>query len=201
MGKDIPVRFDQLFDSLESQCPGLTKGAALNAIRRAVYDFCNRTEAWTEQLDAFNLVSGQVAYTLDIGTQAFIKRILEVRTLSADDVTNGTDGTEVNEELFTFDPPSTLTLDDTIEPGASVTGGLVVKAVLMPNFLAVEIPSWFYNRHAAGIIAGAIYNLKTTPDYLDVATAPRYKAELDQAVNQAMGDAARGYKVGGGLEA
>jgi hypothetical protein len=197
------TRLDLLVTDVLAICNGVPQGTVVNALRRAARTLCDRSEAWVHELDPVNLVVDTVEYTISTEWAAFIKRIAEVRTRTASQVTDGESGTLIPGGLYTFVTPDTLVLDDTLSPGTAVTDGLVVTAILVPKFGSDEMPDHLFERWAQGLLGHAVYTLKIMPNvgWSDPQGAGEYLREFNECLNQAKGDVARNYCTGEGLSA
>jgi len=208
MGPFTPVRYDQLLDELYLHLPGCSKTLIKGTLIKALRVLCDRTEAWTETLAPVDLVAEQLDYTLTTDWQAYIKRVIQVRKMSADEAAAGFDGSITAPQFYDFTPPGTLTLNQQLIPRENVTGGMIVKVVLSPLWNAVEIPDWLFNRWAQGIVARTLFELKAMKSsasspvpWSDPDGAAFYRTEYNQLLGEIMGDTARGYTTGGGLRA
>lgn len=172
-------------------------------IIKGVRVLCDRSEAWVEELTPIDLVAEQLDYSLSTTWKAYIRRVVEVRRLSPEEVAAGYKGSVTAPQFYTFTPPDTLTFDQQLIPHEAVTAGLVVKVVLSPLWNCVEIPDWMFSRWAQGIEARTLFKLKAmrgTPWY-DPDGAALFLSEYNQTLGEAMGDTARSYTTGGGLHA
>lgn len=198
-----PIRYDELSRRVQQQCSGTELVNVLPALRRATRLFFQRTEVWRYRLDQVDLVAEQSSYSIVPDRNAVVMRILEVRLLSSEEVASGFEGNVTPGQFYEFTPPSTLVLNDQIKPHAAVTGGLVVKAVLLPNMEAVEVDEQMFNRYGEAIIAKAVYDLKSEKDkpWTDYKGRDDFKIEYERGIASARGDLARGFSVGEGLRA
>lgn len=164
--------FSDLLDLLVLEVPGCPTALLTQQLQQATRKFCEESEAWREKLAAISLVAEDVTYTLTPTYTCEIRRILEVWIRTADDVTNGNDGTLQGYDKYTFDPlTKVLTLDDSIEPQESITGGLVVKVALVPYLktdvhtalIAGGVTAAFLNLWAEPIMAYAKWSLMRMP--------------------------------------
>lgn len=198
-----PVRLDELLNGVTPYCRSCPPGPALVALRRAMRTFCERTELWQEELDPIDLVADQADYTLAYKWLASIVRVLEVRLLSTEEVSAGSEGHIVALQFYEFTPPETLTLNDQIKPQAAVTDGMVVKVVLVPKWRVPEVPEWFIDQWAEPLCARAVWDLKgqASEAWYDPNGRQEWADIWNDGLNRAMGNVARGFGVGGGLHA
>lgn len=170
MGK--ATTFTDVLNLLLPEVPSCPNVLATQHLQQAARKFCEDSEAWREKLAAINLVAEDVTYTLTPSYDCEIRRILEVWIRTSTDVTDGLDGTLQDYDKYEYEPEgSVLTLDDTIEPQAAVTSGLVVKVVLVP-YVVTDVDSitvqggispTFLNYWAETILAYAKYTLMRMP--------------------------------------
>ena len=198
-----PIRYDELSRRVQQQCSGTELVNVVPALRRATRLFFQRTECWQYALDAIDIVAEQKEYDIIPDRNAIVVRILEVRILSEEEVSSGLEGRILAGQFYEFTPPSTLLLNDQIKPHSAVTGGLLVKAVLLPNLEANEVDEQVFNRYGEAIIAKAIYDLKgeLNKPWSDPNGRRDFDLEYKRGIASARGDLARGYSVGEGLRA
>lgn len=160
--------FSDILNMVMPEVPGCPVALATQHVQQAARQFCADSEAWREKLSPINLVADDATYTLTPGYDCEVRRVLDVWIRTADDVTNGNDGTLLTYDQYEYDPAgSVLTLDDTIEPQEAVANGLVVRVMLVPylstnvDTIAVQggISATFLNYWAEPIIARAKYTL------------------------------------------
>jgi hypothetical protein len=61
------------------EAPGCPESVALNALRHAMREFCERTRAWQEDLDDISVISGQPSYDIDVPVDAELVMVLSGR--------------------------------------------------------------------------------------------------------------------------
>jgi hypothetical protein len=187
--------FSDLLEFILQDVPGCSRYLALQHLQQAARYFCIETEAWQEKLAAIDLEEDTVLYTLSTDYDAEIRRILKVWIRTETDVTNGDEGTLQDYDKYTFTPAATLELDDSIEPQADVTDGLVVKVVLVP-YLSTDVGTveteagispTFLNLWAEAFIARAKHTLLIMPRKLwsDPNLAAYWLAEYRKQVTAA----------------
>ena len=160
------TQLSDLFQLLWDQLPGVDDLILTRECEQALRQFCDDSNAWREKLAAIDLVVGQRDYTLTPSYDCRIKQIAEVRILTANDVTYGYPGTKQPEDNYSFVRPSTLTLKRFITPRVAVTGGLVVKVILVPEHLQTGnnvVSAAFLNDYAVGIMERVLYVMKLMP--------------------------------------
>lgn len=187
-----PLMMDQL--------PGINTPVLDQHLRKACRIFADDTDAFIEELSPINLVAAQRAYTLTPSWDCRIKRIKEVWIRTSTDVTSDLEGTKQSEDLYRFERPDILTLEEGIKPGVAVTDGLVVHVVLVPevdqtgdNVVSLE----FLNDYSEGIMNRALYTLCIMPKqrWSDYDRAKLFLSEYKNEVTRAMGDITLGNKT------
>jgi hypothetical protein len=149
-------------------CPILT---IENAIRRAVIDFCERSEFLTVDLDPIDVVAGESIYDISAGTSLDIAKVLFVRF----------DGKtllpKTKEYLFEWDgdwdtkvgTPTMVTQDNynqirlVLGPDTDLVAGLKVNVAVMPSATATGCDDVIYSRFMDAIASGAKSRLMAIP--------------------------------------
>ncbi len=196
-------RYEQLLPFLVSHIPSYNETLAIFELKRAGSVLCAEAEIWHEHLTAQALTVDVANYTLTPNWEASIQRILDVEINTAAGVTAGTDGSSQQEDLYTFEPPDTLVLGDSIKPRETIASGLVVEVVLVPYLNTSEIADWVINMWSDGILAHAkwqLFSMLSQP-WGNSGKALLAEKAWNKELNKAKQQDARGYKVGQGLEA
>jgi hypothetical protein len=136
------------------ELPECDDGYLLNALKMVGRDFCIGTEAWIEELAPINVLAGTTTYRLVVKQEGSVHRIKKV-------VMNDLD---VDLRLVSLSANGRdLILDDSIEPTAAATNGLVVTIVVRPHFSATAYPEWFLDRYSEALMAGTLSKLMLEP--------------------------------------
>jgi len=98
------------------------------------------------------------------------------------------DGYPLDEDDWEFVRPATLRLSANRIPSIAIDTGLTVKAVLVPDQDANDMPSWVLGRYSEAIIGYALHQLlrRRDPD-----RALYWLGQYNKAVNQAFVDGAK----------
>jgi hypothetical protein len=192
------VQISDLYPLMMGHLPGIDAYTLDQHLQQASREFCDRSEAFRETLTR-NLVADQAAYVLTPSYDCRIKRILEVWLKTDNDITAGADGTLVDSRYYTFRTATgTLTLDNAYKPSVAVTGGLVVKVVLVPEITQTGtnvLSEDFLNVWADGLMFRAFFTLMSMPRQrwtnLDrLAGAPFYYGEYLRKLSDALTESA-----------
>ena len=152
------VQLSDYVSEIIADLPGCTTIQALKGLRKALRDFQDETEIWTEDLDPIDIVKDQVQYTLTPSYDASVHRILEVKI----------DGSVIapdKYELILDDDTIEfiLELSEDITPVAAITDGLEVKVVLRSFIKTDDIPEYFFDRWGEAVILKAKSDLMLSP--------------------------------------
>ena len=177
------VKYTDLVPRMLRDLNNYSPASALFALQDAGREFCNRSEAWFEDLPSIDLVADQQYYALATDYVAEIKLIKSVRVLTSDDVTNELEGEIVPPSHYRMDLPGRLKFLTGYAPSTTVTGGLIVEVVLVPNMGTNELPEWIMSRWAEGIIGHAMNGLLRGVDLIKAAT---YLSDFNRKLNEAM---------------
>jgi hypothetical protein len=134
--------------------PGCPDNIIMQQVQQGARDFCSDSEAWIEELDPINIVSGTVTYDLSkaYSYNADVHRILEV---VYDDGTLDTSSYDLVNQRY---------LELVTTPTSSLTDGLEVKVALIPKYEATQMSEMFMTRYARGIMARAKMLLMLQPN-------------------------------------
>jgi len=139
----IVTTYDDLLPLMVLDLNGCDEKLMLLALRQAGRDFCKQSESWLYEFPAVNVVLGQTDYEYIAPYMANIHRVLWVKY----------NNSELSLDDYTFVEEKTLVLANS--PTANITAGLEMKVVLRPKISSEQIPSWFLERYAEYITAGA----------------------------------------------
>lgn len=183
-------KLSDLVPRVSDHVPGCPENAVLQALRDGWRRFCYDSRAWRSTLPSLDLVAEQKEYNLLPRFDAEIERVYEVRVPSEDNVTDGEEGPELESDYWEVQTTAAgvTQLKLGYEPSEAVSGGLIVKAVLLPNrdVQEAEDPT-FLNRWADAVTWAAVLDLAarpgrrwTSPTEATLAQS-RYRTEVNRA--------------------
>ena len=192
----IISNYTDLYKKMITELPGCPKPLILQELQQSAADFCERTEAWKDNLNSFDLVADQTTYHLNAPYDATLQRILTVRINTAEGVTNGTEGALQDESLYRFDPAIESLVFTNAPSTVAISNALDIKAVLVPTVDAEGVAQWFLNRYRTGIVAGALASLAVQPDKIwsSQFVFTKYDLRWRQAINKARAEKNREFK-------
>jgi len=160
----ITKDYSDLYPDIYPWLPGCPPGIITSAIQRQARAFCERSEAWRQQLDSINLKDGILRYELEPDWDAELRRVSEVRINTEDGVDAGNVGELIPPDQYRYEPRECeLILNDGYEPREDVDKGLEVKVILVPRRLATKIDPVFLDRWQIAIIGGVMRYLAAMP--------------------------------------
>ena len=148
--------------------PGCRDDFANMAVRTAIREFLARSEVWQKTLTAISLVASTQAYDLNpdtsAGAEPEIRRVVWAQRTTATSST----GPVIDHRIYTLvgkvaSPYYQFRFHDDHIPTASVTSGLTVKVVLVPQENTDTVPDFELTRWVDGIAAKAAAYLKQMP--------------------------------------
>jgi len=188
----------EILPSVEN-CPN---PLAINAVRNAAIEFCQRSVVWRKELDPITISATIKEYDLHAELE-------NNETISAINTGHILDNGQIcplyvttTEELDSVVPQwkgvtgqrsSAVFMKDTRTaqlypiPETTIAGGLNLEMVLKPSRDATGVPDWLFEQWAEGIAAGAkarLFNMKSRPWY-DASFAMDEQDTFDAAVKDA----------------
>jgi hypothetical protein len=197
------TNFSQWYDDVLPYVPGCPQAMALNAIRKAAIEFCEKSWAWIYNPAAQDVVASQIEYPFSTPSNAVVNKVLRawydnkpIHPLSPDQLDEmfanwrTTSGTP---EYHTQEDERNLLLVQV--PAASLTGGLKMRLSLKPKFDAADIESRMYEEYREAIASGALYRLMSSPKkpYSDPNTAIFHKSAFDDKAADVRHKVQKGY--------
>lgn len=188
----MATNFTQWYDDVLPSVPGCSQAMALDAIRKAAIEFCERSWGWTYNPAAIDVVNGQISYAFTPPAGAVVSKVLHVwyddkpiHPRSPDQL----DGMFPNwrtssgtPEYYTQEDERNLLL--VAVPNADLTGGLKMRVSLKPTYNAADIETRLYEEYREAIASGALSRLMMMPKkpYTDLALAAVHQATFDDKI-------------------
>jgi len=164
-------------------------------IRSATIEFCERSKAYTLDLDPITTVAGVYEYDFDQPTGTEIHQILWMTFDGNDMDPISPRSLELNypdwrnrtarPHVYLQKTPSNFCVIPV--PQTTQTNGLLVSVALKPTRTTSSIDTTFSNTYRDGIIYGALYRLLRMPnkEWTDVPAAREYLLQFNQEIQQA----------------
>ena len=181
------VSFNEALSLVLPFVPGCPEPIAIEGLRQATIDFCQRTQMWKD-IDSFTLGgTGDVctptgSVLIKIVEARFDGRLLEPITTQELSHLNQSEDWRVVEGQPKY---ITQTEQDTVTISPKARGKLMLSMVLAPSFDAELIPRFIMNRYRQVIASGAIAYAMMLPgeDYYNPELSMIFSERFNQHLN------------------
>lgn len=186
------VTYQSLVDGGHLDIPGVPEPVAVNAIRKAAIEFCDRSLLWVADHDPIDMVAGESACRLSPPNGTAVVRIediwlnevplipttrLDLQHKNAN--WNSLAGTpshymqENTEEIIIFPTPT-----------SSDAEALTLKVALKPSRRSTTIENWIVEKYLEELMHGASWKLMEMPgkSWTDIQAAMYHKSVFDAAI-------------------
>jgi len=173
--------FNTLFDEVLSELASVPQPLALNAIRNAAIELCERSMIWTATAASINSVANQATYTpipeanTEIigvlqawynGLEIFPKTFAQLEDLLSDPGTTYIAGTPWTAQsgipkYYTVERPDQIILAP--YPLDAITAVIVLKVIQKPTRAATGMEQWIMDKYFMELAAGAKSHLCAMP--------------------------------------
>lgn len=200
--------WEDFFDYVMPEVPGIGTDLALMYIRLAAIDFCDKSLVHTVMLDDITLVAGQTTYDIAVPDQTDLAMVVNAwvgtRTITPKQIDelnqNSIDWQSESgrPESFTQTTQTSISLYKTPDAN-NIADALRLRAALRPDIGADGLEDWVANKYVTTIAAGAMARLMSMPKkpWTDLQSAGLKNAMYMQGLNEARIDAKRGFSRGG----
>lgn len=183
--------WSDFYDYYLGDVPGCSYAAAVNALRMAAQEFCERAKVWRVIMDPVTTVAGNQVYPFDLTADQEIVKILLAKM----------DGHDI--DLLLYDQLDNarrgmIVLDQRqfhLQPMPATGNILVITAVLKPSNSAPGVDDVIWASYAEGIAFGAkarLFKMKSKP-YFDPVAAADNKNDFNEAIGKATIKAAKAF--------
>lgn len=197
------VTYDTFFAEVLPYVRDCSEVAALNAIRSACIEFCEKSLVWREVLPDITTIADQAEYDLDLDVQAGLAMIITAQLGSKVLLPKST---EELDQLIGADwrtrqgPVSFITHDDfetvrlVMVPDQVYDDPVAITAALRPLRTSTKVDKKIYERYAEVIGFGARARLHDTPGqpYSDETAAKKFRMWFETGYGEAKIAANRG---------
>lgn len=194
--------FNTLFDEVLPDVPGVPQNVALNAIRNSIIEFCARSQIWTAEHSAVDIVATQADYpfvppiadTVIAGVSSVRYNGIRIYPVTLTEL----DSEVTNWKIRTGPPKrhfqrSSDKLSLFPIPSDSLAGALTFTVALKPSRASTGADSWLFEKYREEFAHGAKYKLfgMQKKPWTDPALAGYHKDLFDVAVSNAAREAAK----------
>lgn len=197
MSSIVTVTYDTFFPEVLPYVRDCPEFVALNAIRNACMEFCDKTLLWRELLDDITIVPNQAEYDLDIVTTG--AGLASVITAQIGKTVLIPSATEQLNALFGGDwrtlggPVNYIMHDDhetirlVMVPSTTYNDPLSIMCALRPLKSSIKVGKVIYERYAEVIGFGARARLHDTPGqpYYDETAAKKFRTWFESGYGEA----------------
>ena len=173
--------------------PGCTSFAAVNELRRAAQEFCERTKVFRVDLDPTTTNASEDTYEFEIDEEQMLVKVMSAK-LDTQDLKLLLPG----DEITMSGTAAMLVLDQTqftlmTQPAARQK--VYVKAVMKPSNSSTGVEDFIFDQYAEAIAHGAKSRLmnKAGKTYTNPALAQQEKQEFEAAISKTLMRAAKAY--------
>lgn len=174
--------FNTLYDEVLPELSGVPQPLALNAIRNAAIEFCERSRVWTEDAAAMDSVATQAVYNFvspvtdtDVigvmqafynGSEIFPKTSAQMAALLSDVGTTYVSAIPWKDQTgvpkyYLIERPDQFTLAPF--PDESIVSAIKMKVILKPTRAATGMEQWIFDKYFMQIAAGTKARLCAMP--------------------------------------
>lgn len=160
------MTFEDLLPELLPEVKGAPAFLAINHLRKAARDFCERTHIWMADVTPFNTVVDQTEYTLALPTQSSVVRLFranvgdEKGVALYDEVSADAEVDAGSQSTFVWLAADKLRLNPVPIDARSVE----LKVSLRPSLAATSVPDWIAELHSETLVHGAKWTLFAMAD-------------------------------------
>ena len=176
-----------------TDCP---QNVAINAIRNAAIEFCERSLYYTYEIPAINVVAGTARYTLTLPTETTLAHVTDawvdnrfLNHVGEDDLRQlyGNDWRTQSGGPAYITQLDLATVALVPNPNVSVTSGLKIIAALKPTRTSLNIDTGIRERWLEVIAAGALARIHSIPNlsFSDAPTAMLNRAMFNAGIARA----------------
>ncbi len=192
--------YQSLVDGGHLDIPGVPEPVAVNAIRKAAIEFCDRGLVWVVSHDPVILSAGESTYPFEPDSGTVVARV-EQAWVDGVDITPKTrldlQNAYTNWPTITGAPKHYLqenTEEIILFPKPASAQTLTMKVALKPSRKSTGVEGWLIEKYLEEIMHGAAWKLLEIPGkpWTDGAAAMYHKGAFDAAITNAQLAAAKG---------
>ena len=167
------------------RAPATPDVVAINAVRNAAIEFCERSLVWVEQQDPADVTASSFPLDLSAPTGARVGVVLSAKVdgtvvpakgmSDIDDTYRAWEG--VQGAPFAYYQPTPDTLQLVLLPETTVA--LALRVAYVPTRASTGVETFIYENYLEGIAAGALYRLTGEAPYLAAFESSVRKAAVD----------------------
>lgn len=181
--------FADVYDQYLNDVPGCTYPVAANALRIAAQVFCERTRAWTLDLDPIITRANAQDYEIDLPGDIDIVKVISA-TIDGQDlpIVPASRAGGAGRCLVVRGP-----FDVTLHPAPAKGQRIVIHAAVAPSNTAASIEKQIFRKYLRIIAHGAkaeLFSMKNQP-FSNALAAIDERQQFDAGINQTIGGLSR----------
>lgn len=190
--------FSEFYDDLLPELPGCTTALVDHHLLRVAREYCDRTAAWRETLDAIAYAANTLTYSIfPTSTKTELVRLLSLTVgTQLQWVARDIELSDSDQPLYQADePPFTVNdVGDEITLTDQPAANIVLIASLRPSLAAVSLPNFLLTDQLEAMRAGVLSRLMLMGNkpWTDRDLGTNYRQAYDAALNFGALKAARG---------
>lgn len=202
------VAYTAFYDEVLPEVPGCLQAVALNAIRNACIEFCQKTDVYLYDHPAINAVISTPTYAFAPPTGTLVSKVLQAFYNGRELIPKTPD--ELKEIYGVYQSldwrsrtgtPKYITQDDEQNvrlvpmPDASLAGGIKLRVSLKPTRASTTVVDRIFEEYVEAIKNGALYRLKISKGkpYTDEAGAEQCYAFFNTEIDTTKHKVAMGF--------
>lgn len=194
--------YQSLVDGGNLDVAGVPEPVAINALRKAAIEFCDRSHVWMIDHDPIDLVADESTYQFSPDNGTVVLRIeemwIEGRPLTPTtllDLQTTRNWTALTGQPLHYLQQNTEEFILFPKPASSTAAALTMKVTVKPSRRSTGIENWLVEKHLDDIVHGALWKLFEMPSktWSDGQSALYHKAAFDEAIDCARMAAHKGF--------
>jgi hypothetical protein len=164
------VSYQSLVDGGHLDVAGVPEPVAVNVIRKAAIEFCDRSRAWVVDHDPIDLVAGEATYQFSPNNGTVVVRVeeawvngLDITATTRLDVQRHINWTSLTGTATQYLQENTEEIILFPKPIAALAAGLTMKVSLKPSRKSTGLEGWLVEKYLDDIIHGALWKLFEMP--------------------------------------
>ncbi|MDO8310528.1 MAG: hypothetical protein Q7T25_01165 [Sideroxyarcus sp.] len=195
------VSYQSLVDGGHLDVPGVPEPVAINALRKAAIEFCDRSRAWVTDHDPIDLIAEEATYQFSPNNGTVVVRVEEAWVSGKDispttrlDVQRYANWTSLTGTPTHYLQENTEEIILFQKPASSMAEALTMKVSLKPSRRSTGIEGWLVEKYLDEIVHGALWRLLEMPSkpWSEGNSAMYHKGAFDAAIISAQLAAQKG---------
>lgn len=202
------AKYTDLLDEVMPHVPGADTDIVVNAIKRAVIQFCVKSLVWRVPSDPITVYADGTADIDSPESNTQVVKVLSAKLAGRKDpilpkspewldAWNPDWRTAIGEaQYFTQDNPLQMLV--TLAPGSQLVGALTAQLALAPSIVSSGVEKWILDRYAEPLASGAIGRLMimAKKPWTNAQLGLGHMQEFQAGIGAAMAQAAKGFGRG-----